>query len=114
MTAISSWKRGDFAVVAKVTITDAGDPVDLTDHTITWQIRKSPNSVSFVAVEADTTDADSGVLLGTISSNVTAAMEPGIWVSDIEISDSEGNPFSSETFEVEVLPDVSRPVPEEP
>ena len=111
MTAISSWKRGDYAVVARVTITDAGDPVDLTDgYDVVWQLRSTPNAGSFVAVEVDMVDADSGVLLGTIGRTASETMDPGVWVSDIQIT-KDDKPFSSETFEVEVLPDVSREVP---
>lgn len=115
MTAISSWKRGDYAYVARATITNAGDPVDLTDdYVITWQLRRSPNAGDFVPVDVDMDNAGSGVLLGTLEASVTAEMTPGIWVSDIEITDPDGKPLSSQTFEVEVEPDVSRAVPEEP
>ena len=114
MTAISSWKRGDYAYVARVTITASGDPVDLTDdYVITWQLRRSPNAGDFIPVDVDKTDASSGVLLGTLSSSVTTEMTPGIWVSDVEVVDSDGKPLSSKTFEVEVEPDVSRSAPEE-
>jgi len=123
MTAISSWKRGDFAPVARVTIKDARmvtvgnleGLVDLTDgYTITWQIRRSPNAGSFVTVDMDMSEADSGVLYGSLEDVITSEMQPGVWVSDIEIEDADGKPFSSRTFEVEVLPDVSRAVAVDP
>jgi hypothetical protein len=114
MTAISSWKRGDHAPVARVTITKDDDPVDLTnDYEIVWQLRMSPNAGSFVSVDIDMTDADSGVLYGSLEDSVTKKMTPGIWVSDLEITGPDGKPYSSNTFEVEVLPDVSRAVPPE-
>lgn len=119
MAAISSWKRGDYTTVARATIKDStkvtlDNPeglVDLTDgYTITWQLRRTPNAGSFVAVDMDMSEADSGVLYGTLEKTVTSEMTPGEWVSDIEITDVEGKPFSSRTFTVEVLPDVSRAV----
>lgn len=115
MTAISTWKRGDYATVARVVITDDGAPVDLSDgYTITWQIRRTPNAGSFVTVNIDMSEADSGVLFGSLEATVTKDMTPGIWVSDIQITYTDGKPFSSQTFEVEVEPDVSRLVPEDP
>lgn len=111
MTAISSWKRGDQGNVARVTITDANGPVDLsTGYLITWQLRPSPNASTFVVVSVDDSNADSGVLLGTIPKDVSLGMTPGVWVSDIEVTGEDGGPYSSQTFEVEVVPDVSRPV----
>lgn len=113
MTAISSWKRGDQGNVARVTITDDIGPVDLTSgYLITWQLRPSPNASTFVAVSIDDSNADSGVLLGTIPKETSLGMTPGVWVSDIEVTGESGAPYSSKTFEVEVLPDVSRPVVE--
>lgn len=89
--------------------------VDLTDgYTITWQIRRSPNAGSFVTVDMDMSEADSGVLYGSLEDVITSEMQPGVWVSDIEIEDADGKPFSSRTFEVEVLPDVSRAVAVDP
>ena len=123
MTAISTWKRGDYGIVARAEIKDSNritleNPtglVDLTDgFTIVWQIRRSANAGSFVTVDIDMSEADSGVLFGSLEDSVTATMTPGIWVSDIQVTYTDGKPFSSSTFEVEVEPDVSRPVPEDP
>jgi hypothetical protein len=115
MTAISTWKRGDYATVARVVITDDGAPVDLsTGYDIIWQIRRTPNAGSFVTVNVDMSEAGSGVLFGSLEDTVTKEMSPGIWVSDIQITETGGKPFSSKTFEVEVEADVSRAVPEEP
>lgn len=108
---VNEWTRGDTVTVARVEITADGDPVDLTDgYEILWQLRRSPDASSAVDVTIDDSDAATGVLVGKLTAVTTADMAVGTWVSDVQVTGTDGV-LSSQKFGVKVLADVSRAAP---
>jgi hypothetical protein len=111
MAVSATFKRGDDATLATVTISDGVTPVDLTNgYSITWQVRRQTEAKDALVVDVDLSDALNGNITGTLPAITTATMSPGTWVSDIEVTGPDGT-LSSDTFEVVVVADVTREIP---
>jgi len=86
-----------------------GNPIDLSNYTTASMMRKSYYSSSSIIITSVITGNSNGEITLTISSNTTANINPGRYVYDVIITDTE---TSSVTRVVEgiatVLPSVTR------
>lgn len=87
-------------------------PLDLTDCTARLQLRTK--KVYELILEASTTggeitipDPIMGVMELVVDSAVMEAIDPAVYLCDIEVVYADGSVQSSETFEVEVLEDIA-------
>lgn len=106
------FKRGDSHTFRTITVRDSNDtPIDLTQSGWSARIQLRPNANNGTYVELAI--ASVGLATGQVVASITPAqsktMEPGTWVGDIEVVGPDGT-RSSDTFEVEVVADVTQPV----
>lgn len=102
-------KRGDDKTFRTIVVTVGGSPQDLTASgwSVDAQLRRTEDSATAVTCAADEAElADSRVVL-SLTDTQTAAMAPGTWVGDVEVTGPDGV-HSSDTFTVEVVADVTR------
>ena len=105
------FKRGDTVSIGALW-RSGGTPVDLTDITITSQVRPTADDVTvtltFTITKADQTTNPGEYTLGADAAT-TALLTPGNYVCDVQyVEDVGGVTRSTETFSVVVLPDVTR------
>lgn len=62
-----------------------GDPVDLTGYTARSQMRKSYDSVSYVTLNANVSDAAGGEITLSLPSERTANIKYGRYLYDVEV-----------------------------
>lgn len=108
---VVKFKRGDTVEIACLW-RSGSTPVDLTDITITSQVRATAESVSvvltFTVTKSDQTTNPGEYTLGADAAT-TALLTPGRYVCDVQyVEDVGGRTRSTETFAVEVVADVTR------
>lgn len=70
-----------------ITVSDQfGDGMDLTDYTVTSQMRKSYQSATAITFTAVKTTPLDGILTISLTANQTTAIKSGRYVYDIEIA----------------------------
>jgi hypothetical protein len=72
-------------------ITEDGDPVDLTGCTAASQIRPAPNSEELTKTITCTVDGAEGTITMSLSSADTAALIPGNYAYDLQVTDGGGD-----------------------
>ena len=97
-------KQGD-TLEWVVTVSEAGSGVDISAWSIRAQIRQGDTLIASLAVTQ--TEAGSGVLSLTATAAQTDSWSAGTHRCDIEFTDGDGDVFSTETFDVIVLEDIS-------
>ena len=97
-------KQGD-TLEWVVTLTDGGQLVDITSWTIRSQIRNSDNLIATLTVTK--TSAAGGQFTLSATAAQTDAWTAGNHQCDIEFTDDNSVVFSTKTFAVEVLEDIS-------
>jgi hypothetical protein len=105
------YKRGDTWRL-HITVTDSdGEPIDLTgcafemaivDRDGTEQLRLSDSTGEI------TTDPEMGLIQFEVVATVTADLSPDTYLTDLQITWSDGSQTSSETLSLVVIPDVTR------
>jgi hypothetical protein len=97
-------KQGD-TLEWVITVTENSAAVDITDWSIRAQIRQNDTLISALTVTL--TDSSNGVLVISATAAQTDSWSAGEHSCDIEFTDSSGEVFSTETFNVIVLEDIS-------
>lgn len=88
-----------------LTLTEGGAPVDITDWTIVAQIRASDTLIASLTVTV--VDAANGQFRLSATAAATDSWTAGSHSCDIEITDDSSNVFSTETFTVVILEDIT-------
>lgn len=104
-------KRGDDITFDTVDFTVDGNAQDLTDvgWSVLAQLRPLEDSTTVVDMAIDEAGLAVSTIICSLTSAQTTLMTPGIWVGDIQVTSPDWI-TSSETFEVEIVADVSRDV----
>lgn len=97
-------KRGD-TLEWVVTLSESGAPVDLTSWTILSQIRNGATLIDQLTVTV--VDAENGQFRLSATPAETEAYSAGTFACDIQFTDDSSDVFSTETFQVSVIEDVS-------
>ena len=97
-------KQGD-TLEWVITLTDGGSAVDITDWSIRAQIRQ--NDTLIAALTTTVTDAAGGVFSLTATATATDSWAAGNHSCDIEFTDDTSEVFSTETFTVTIIEDIS-------
>lgn len=71
--------------------TDSSTPVDLSDYTISSQMRKHPGSSSATTFSTEILNAQAGRIFIGLSTSQTASLKPGRYVYDILATDTIAN-----------------------
>ena len=92
-----------------VVTNDNGTPRNLTNHTLTSQLRRSYYSSTATDFTIILTDVANGNIAMTMSAATTANLRAGRYVFDVEMNDSSNN-NTTRIFEgiATVLPNVTR------
>jgi hypothetical protein len=98
----------DFSAV--IDVVDAnGDAVDLTGYTVAAQIRKTYGSSSATAsFTATVSNAASGKITLTLTDTVTAAIDSGRYVYDVNVTSSGGTVTRVIEGQAVITPGVTR------
>lgn len=88
-----------------ITLTEGGGPVDLTTWSILAQIRSGATLVDQLTVTL--TDAENGQFRLSATPAETELYTVGAFSCDIQFTDDSSDVFSTETFTVNVIADVS-------
>jgi len=99
-------KRGDtFELLSSVE--NEGVAVDITNYTIASQARAADDTVlqTFTVTK---TDAANGIFTITATAAQTELWEPARYYMDIEFIDGSGEVSSTETFDLNVVADITR------
>lgn len=99
-------KRGDTFELS-CTLENEGNPVDITNFTITSQIR-SPDDSLLQALTVTVTDAANGAFTLSATPAQTETWDIIQYLSDIEFVNASGEVNSSETFTINVIKDITR------
>ena len=99
-------KRGDTFELS-CTLENEGNAVDITSFTITSQVRGS-DDVLLQALTVTKTDAGAGAFSLSATSAQTESWDVQTYLCDIEFIESGGEVNSSQTFEINVLKDITR------
>lgn len=97
-------KQGD-TLEWVITLTESGAVADITDWTIRAHIRQNDTLISALTVTM--TDTPNGVFVLSATAAQTDTWSAGSHSCDIEFTDSSGEVFSTETFGVTILEDIS-------
>lgn len=97
-------KRGD-TLEWVVTLTQEGTGVDISDWTITSQIRQDTTLIASLTVTK--TDSANGVFSLTATASSTASWALGTHSADIEFIDASGFVVSSQTFTIQLVKDIT-------
>jgi len=97
-------KQGD-TLSWVVTVSSGGFPLDIGTYSIRAQIRQSDVLISALTVTV--TDPGDGILTLSATAAQTDTWSAGTHKCDIEFTDNIGEVFSTETFDVIVLEDIS-------
>ena len=104
-------KRGDTWDLQFAWTDSNGTAVDLTDYTGRMQVRT--RKTAELVAEADTValDADptTGLVTATFEPVTTAAVDPGSYYTDLELTHTGGKVMSSGTVLLTVLEDITLP-----
>lgn len=88
-----------------INLTDTGSPVDLTDWSIRAQIRQGDTLIFNLTVTV--VDAENGLFRLSATAAQTDLWAAGSHSCDVEFTDDSSNVFSTETFNVVILEDIS-------
>jgi hypothetical protein len=88
-----------------LTLSELGSPVDITSFTILAQIRNSDTLIASLTVVV--VDAANGLFALRATPAQTDTWAAGTHSCDIEFTDGSGNVFSTETFTVVILEDIT-------
>jgi hypothetical protein len=99
-------KRGDTFVLS-ATLENSGNPVDITNFTITSQVRDVADEL-LQALTVTVTDANAGAFTVSATPAQTETWDVKTYVCDIEFVEVGGEVNSTETFEINVLKDITR------
>lgn len=99
-------KRGDTFELA-ATLENAGNAVDITNFTITSQIRQSDDTL-LQALTVTVTDAAAGEFTLSATAAETETWGVAQYECDIEFIDIGGEVNSSDTFTINVIKDITR------
>jgi len=88
-----------------VTLNEGGNPVDITSYTITAQIRSNDTLIASLTVIK--TNAVNGEFRMSATAVQTDSWSAGAHSCDIEFVDDLSNVFSTETFGVTILEDIT-------
>jgi len=99
-------KRGDTFELS-CTLENEGVAVDITNFTITSQVRGS-DDVLLQALTVTKTDATAGEFTLTATSTQTESWGVQKYLADIEFIEASGEVNSSQTFTIDVLKDITR------
>lgn len=97
-------KQGD-TLEWVITLTEGGVVADITDWSIRAHIRQNDTLISALTVTL--TDSSNGVFVLSATAAQTDTWSAGTHSCDIEFTDSSGEVFSTETFSVTILEDIS-------
>jgi menaquinone-dependent protoporphyrinogen IX oxidase len=97
-------KQGD-TLEWVITLTESGASVDITDWSIRAHIRQNDTLISALTVVL--TNSPNGVFSLNATAAQTDTWSAGTHSCDIEFTDSSGEVFSTETFSVTILEDIS-------
>lgn len=103
-------KRGDdFQLI--ITVTDGVDPLNLTNYTVSAQVRETTESATVLAeFDASITNAPDGEITLILDHLITADLVDGVW--DVEVIDGGNSDWTTTLASgtVTVTPDVTRPI----
>lgn len=99
-------KRGDTFELS-CTLENEGVAVDITNFTITSQVRGS-DDVLLQALTVTKTSATDGEFTLTATSTQTESWGVQKYLADIEFIEANGEVNSSQTFTIDVLKDITR------
>ena len=88
-----------------ITLTDGGTEVDVTSWTIRAQIRAGDTLISSLTLTL--VDAANGLFRLSATAAATDTWSAGNHSCDIEFTDDSSNVFSTETFTVVIVEDIS-------
>lgn len=97
-------KRGD-TLEWVVTLAQDGTAVDITNWTITSQIRQDTTLISSLTVTK--TDSSNGIFSLTATASATSVWSLGTHSVDIEFIDATGFVVSSQTFTLQLVKDIT-------
>ena len=84
MTTITRVRGDDWAIPG--VIADNGTPVDLTGAAVTSKLRRHTEAAAVTATfTATVTNAAAGAVTLTLTDTVTAAIDPGTYVYDVQV-----------------------------
>ena len=106
MMATITHKRGDTFELS-CDLENEGAEVDITNFTITSQIRQADDTL-LQALTVTKTDAAAGLFTLTAPSPQTARWPPGGYACAIAFVDGGGEVYSSQTFTISVIKDITR------
>ena len=99
-------KRGDTFELS-CDLENEGAEVDITNFTITSQIRQADDTL-LQALTVTKTDAAAGLFTLSATSTQTESWVPANYDCDIEFIDGGGEVYSSQTFTISVIKDITR------
>lgn len=99
-------KRGDTFELS-CTLENEGVAVDITNFTITSQIRATDDTL-LQALTVTKTDSAAGAFTLTATAAQTEAWGPATYDADIEFIEGGGEVNSSQTFTIAVIKDITR------
>lgn len=99
-------KRGDTFELS-ATLENSGNAVDITNFTITSQVRDSDDAL-LQALTVTVTDAATGAFKVSATPTETETWDIKTYDCDIEFIEGSGEVNSSETFQINVIKDITR------
>jgi hypothetical protein len=99
-------KRGDTFELS-CTLENEGVAVDITNFTITAQVRTNADAL-LQALTVTKTDAAAGAFALSATSAETETWNPATYEADIEFIEFNGEVNSSQTFTIAVIKDITR------
>jgi hypothetical protein len=97
-------KQGD-TLEWVISLTEGGSAVDISDWSIRAQIRQ--NDTLIATLTTTVTNASGGVFNLTATATSTDSWSAGNHSCDIEFTDNTNDVFSTETFTVTIIEDIS-------
>jgi len=97
-------KKGD-TLEWVISLTEDSSAVDITDFTIRSQIRQT--STLIATLTTTITNATGGVFSLTATASATASWTTGTHSCDIEFTDANDEVFSTETFKLKLIDDIT-------
>jgi|TARA_S200002703_G_scaffold80215_1_gene69142 hypothetical protein len=97
-------KKGD-TLEWVISLTENAAAVDISDFSIRAQIRQT--STLIATLTTTITNASGGVFSLTATATNTASWTVGTHSCDIEFTDNSGDVFSTETFKLKLIDDIT-------
>jgi len=97
-------KKGD-TLEWVITLTESASAVDISDFSIRAQIRQKTTLIATLTTTI--TNASGGVFSLTATATSTASWTVGTHSCDIEFTDAAGDIFSTETFKLKLIEDIT-------